>query len=129
VDSESTIGRCTQQANSPADSTEHDEIPGVSQLSLAERDKLTQFLTKTHASGVQFNHVVQYTKSGCKLVLSVWRCSGTTAGARLFGRRLGFPFKNPPLGSEPVPALSSCRMWTVCMINCHADTGPLEPLI
>jgi hypothetical protein len=45
------------------------------------------------------------------------------------------PCKNPPLGSESVPALSSCRMWTVCMINClryasyHADTGPLEPLM
>ncbi len=27
------------------------------------------------------------------------------------------PCKNPSLGSESVPALSSCRMWTVCMIN------------
>jgi hypothetical protein len=46
-----------------------------------------------------------------------------------------FAKKNPPLGSESVIALSSCRMWTVCMINClryasyHADTGPLEPMM
>jgi hypothetical protein len=50
-------------------------------------------------------------------------------------RRLGLPSKNPSLGNESVPALSSCRMWTVCMINClryasyHADTRPLEPLM
>ncbi len=38
--------------------------------------------------------------------------------ARLLGSRLGLPCKNPPLGSKSVPALSSCSMWTVCMINC-----------
>jgi hypothetical protein len=37
--------------------------------------------------------------------------------ARLFGSRLGLPCKNSSLGSESVPALSSCRMWTGCMIN------------
>jgi hypothetical protein len=37
VDSESTIGRCPQPAINNADFTEHDEIPGVSSLSLAER--------------------------------------------------------------------------------------------
>ncbi len=65
----------------------------------------------------------------------VRRCTGTTAGLGYFGSRLGLPCKNPPFGSESVPALSSCRMWTVCMINClryasyHTDTGPLEPLM
>ncbi len=54
--------------------------------------------------------------------------------ARLFRSRAGLPCENPPLGSESVPALSSCRMWTVCMNNClryasyHADTE-LEPLM
>jgi hypothetical protein len=35
----------------------NDEIPGVSPLSLAERDKLTQFLTKTPTSGVWDNGI------------------------------------------------------------------------
>jgi hypothetical protein len=57
--------------------------------------------------------------------------------ARLLGSRLGLPCKNPPLGSESVPAPSSCMMWTVCMVtvtaldtgNYHANTGPLGPLM
>jgi hypothetical protein len=54
--------------------------------------------------------------------------------ARLFGSRLGLPCKILPWAVNLCP-LSSCRMWTVCMINClryasyHADTGPLEPLM
>jgi hypothetical protein len=55
--------------------------------------------------------------------------------AWLFGSRLGLPCKNSSLGNESVPALASCGMWTICMINClrytryHADTGSLEPLM
>ncbi len=36
--------------------------------------------------------------------------------ARFIGSTLGCPCKNSPLGSEPVTALSSCRIWTVWMI-------------
>jgi hypothetical protein len=54
---------------------------------------------------------------------------------KVFRSRFGLPCKNLSLVSESVTALSSCRMWTVCMINWlryvsyHADTEPLGSLM
>ncbi len=48
--------------------------------------------------------------------------NGTTARARLFGSRIGLPFKNSPLGNESGPALSSYR--TGCRPSARAsDVG------
>ncbi len=50
VDSELTIGLCTQPANSQLIPQSRSETPGVSPLSLAERVRCLNFLTKTPAS-------------------------------------------------------------------------------
>ncbi len=47
----------------------------------------------------------------------VRRCNGTIAGLGYLEVGLDCHLIIPP-GSGSVPAISSCRMWTVYMINC-----------